>query len=66
MAAVCIKAILSHHSYLSLPLTRLATERGIFSKIRGRTTGIRISLHANDVALFLAPIKEEGPPLQSC
>jgi hypothetical protein len=40
-------------------LLNLATERGIFSKIRGRTTGIRISLYADDVARFLEPIKEE-------
>jgi hypothetical protein len=40
-------------------LLNLATERGIFSKIRGWTTGIRIFMYANDVALFLAPIKEE-------
>ena len=40
-------------------LLNLATEKGIFSKIRGRTPGIRISLYADAAALFLAPIKEE-------
>jgi hypothetical protein len=37
----------------------LGIERGLFSKIRGRTPGIRISLYTNDAALFVAPIKEE-------
>lgn len=35
-------------------LLSLATERGILSKIRGRTPGIRISMYADDAALFLA------------
>ncbi|WVZ99055.1 hypothetical protein U9M48_044409 [Paspalum notatum var. saurae] len=40
-------------------LLKLATEMEIFSKMRGRTPGIRISMYADDAALFLAPSKEE-------
>ena len=40
-------------------LLNLATERGIFSKVRGRAPGIRVSLYADDAALFLAPAKKE-------
>ena len=40
-------------------LLNLATERGIFSKVRGSAPGIRVSLYADDAALFLAPAKKE-------
>jgi len=43
-------------------LLNLATERGIFSKVRGHAPGIRVSLYAHDAALFLG----KYPPLQSC
>ena len=59
----CDKAIRYRHYCLSLPSTHcknfLATERGILSKIRGRTPGIRISMYADDAALFLAPRQNE-------
>ena len=40
-------------------LLNLATERGIFSKVRGSAPTIRVSLYADDATLFLAPAKRE-------
>ena len=40
-------------------LLNLATERGIFSKVRGHAPGIRVSLYAHDAALFLLSVKRE-------
>ena len=40
-------------------LLNLATERRIFSKIRGRALEIRVSLYADDAALFLVPAKKK-------
>lgn len=40
-------------------ILELATERGLLSKIRGRSPCLRLSLYADDAALFIAPKKEE-------
>ncbi|WVZ88362.1 hypothetical protein U9M48_034892 [Paspalum notatum var. saurae] len=44
------------------PLHRLleaATELGALSKLRGRSSSLRISLYADDAAIFIAPKREE-------
>ena len=41
-------------------ILELATERGLLSKIRGRSPCLRLSLYADDAALFIAPKKRRS------
>jgi hypothetical protein len=40
-------------------ILELATQHNLLHKIRGRRTVMRMSLYAGDVAIFVAPIKED-------
>ena len=40
-------------------LLHLATEKGLISKLRGRSLNIRVSMYADDTAIFVNPIKED-------
>lgn len=46
-------------------LISLAVEEGIMSKLRGRIPQLRSSLFADDVALFVNPVREELAALRS-
>jgi retron-type reverse transcriptase len=40
-------------------LLELATEKGFLSRLRGRTTQLRVSMYADDTAIFVKPTRED-------